>query len=89
MHHVFRNYYHKGMGDKASNLHAPHDERHLMFKCPAMQCVRGRYPALFSRAINTMQLFMWQHNIVGVAHYIKDCSKVLVPLMMFLMMHQL
>ena len=28
-------------------------------------------------AHNNMQLFMWQHDIVGVAHYIKDCSEVL------------
>ena len=24
------------------NLHAVHDERHLVFECPAMQCVRDR-----------------------------------------------
>ena len=29
-----------------------------------MQCVRDWYPALFSPAKNTMQLFMWQRNIV-------------------------
>ena len=33
----------------------------------------ARYPALFSPATNTMQLFMWQRDIVGVAHYIMDC----------------
>ena len=35
------------------NLHAlqeVHDERHLAFECPAMQCVRDRYPDLFSPA---------------------------------------
>ena len=48
-----------------------------------MQSARDRrvpkYPALFSPAKNTMQLFMWQPKIVGVAHYmyIKDCFKVL------------
>ena len=42
-----------------------------------MQCVRDRYPALFSPAKNTMQLFMWQHDIVGVAHFIQDCFEVL------------
>ena len=30
-----------------------------------MQCVRDRYPALFSPAKNTMQLFMWQHTCGG------------------------
>ena len=58
-------------------LRALHDGRHLVFECPAMQCVRDRYPALFSPAKNTMQLFMWQRDIVGVAHYIKDCFEVL------------
>ena len=33
--------------------------------------------AFFSLAENTMQLFMWQRNIVGVAHHIKDCFEVL------------
>ena len=42
-----------------------------------MQCVRDRYPALFSPAKNTMQLFMWQRNIVGVAHFVQDCFEVL------------
>ena len=26
---------------------------------------------------HTLQLFMWQRNIVGVAHFIKDCFEVL------------
>ena len=42
-----------------------------------MQCVRDRCPALFSPAKNTMQLFMWQRNIVGVTHDIKVCFAVL------------
>ena len=42
-----------------------------------MQCVRDRYPALFGPAKNTMRLVMWQHDIVGVAHFIKDCFEVL------------
>ena len=50
-----------------------------MCECPAMQCVRDHYPALFSPAINTThaQLFMWQRDIVGVAHYIMDYFEVL------------
>ena len=31
--------------------------------------VRDRYPALFSPAPGSMQLFMWQTDIVGVAHF--------------------
>ena len=30
------------------NLHALHDQRHLVLNSPAMQCVRDRYAALFS-----------------------------------------
>ena len=38
-----------------------------------MQPVRDRYPALFHPDKGTMQLFMWQVDIVGVAHYIMEC----------------
>ena len=59
------------------NLHAVHDERHHVFECPAMQCVRDRFPAMFSTAKNNMQLFMWQHDIVGVGTLHQDCFEVL------------
>ncbi len=49
------------------------DERHLVFECPALQSVRDRYPGLFGAAIVTMQQFMWQLDIVGVAHFVMDC----------------
>ena len=58
-------------------LHAVHDERHLLLECPAMQTVRDRYPALFSPAKGSMQLFMWQPDIVGVAHFVMDCFDLL------------
>ena len=48
-----------------------------------MQCVGIGNPALFSPAEDTMQLFMWQRDIVGVAHNIMDQSMRLAPLMMF------
>ena len=44
-----------------------------MLECPAVQSVRDPYPALFRPASNTMQLFMWQRDLVGVAHYIMGC----------------
>ena len=53
------------------------DEKHLVFDCPAMQPVRDRYPALFGRGRHTMQLFMWQADLVGVAHFIMDCFDAL------------
>ena len=30
------------------------------------------YPTLFSPAQGSMQLFMWQDDIVGVAHFVMD-----------------
>ena len=39
----------------------------------ATQTVRYRYPALFGPAEDTMQLFMWQPDNVGVAHFVTDC----------------
>ena len=44
----------------------------------ALLCrVCGIGTALFSPVENTMQLFMWQRDIVGVAHYVMDCFEVL------------
>ena len=53
------------------NVHAPYDERYLIIKCPAMQSVMDRCPALVSpERVPCMQLIMRQHDIVGLAHYI-------------------
>ena len=49
----------------------------IVLECPAIQCVWDWYPAFLSPAKNTMQLFMWQRDVVGVARYIKDCFEVL------------
>ena len=49
----------------------------FLLECPAMQTVRDRYPALFSPAKGSMQLFMWQPDIVGVAHFVMDCFDLL------------
>ena len=48
-----------------------------MVEAPALQCVRDRHPAWFRPAINTKRLFMWQREIVGVAHSIMQYSDVL------------
>ena len=45
---------------------------------PSMQCVRDRYPGLFQAT--TMQQFMWQDDIVGVAHFVH--STYCMPLSM-------
>ena len=43
---------------------------------PCSVCGIGTLPC-FSPANNTMQLFMWQRNIVGVAHFVQDCFDVI------------
>ena len=48
-----------------------------MSECPAMQRVQDQYPALFKPAKNTLQLFMWQRDIVRVAHFIMDSPDLL------------
>ncbi len=53
--------------------HVLGDERHLVHECPAVQKIRDKYPALFGADIRTMQQFMCQLDIVGVAHSILDC----------------
>ena len=47
------------------------------FCLSALPCSVWRYAALFSPGNITMQLFMWQRVIVGVAHCITDCFDVL------------
>ena len=48
-----------------------------VLECPATQYVRDWCPTLSSAAENTMQLFMWQRNVVLVVpHYIWDCFDV-------------
>ena len=54
------------------------DERHLVFECSAVQPIRDRYPSLFTGPGQTMQQFMWQADIVGVVHFIRDSVLVLL-----------
>ena len=44
-----------------------------MFDCVALQPIRVLYLDLFGPAIVTMQQFMWQDNLVRVAHFVFDC----------------
>ena len=53
--------------------HSVGDERHLVFDCVALQPIRVLYLDLFGPAIVTMQQFMWQDNLVRVAHFVFDC----------------
>jgi hypothetical protein len=38
----------------------------------SLQFLRDRYPGLFGANIVTMQQFMWQLDIVGVANFVMD-----------------
>ena len=44
--------------------------------CSALLCRAGSVSCLV-QSCYTMQLFMWQREIVGVAHYIMECFDVL------------
>jgi len=39
----------------------------------SMQFLRTKYQALFGVDIQTMLQFMWQLDVVGVAHFVMDC----------------
>ena len=54
------------------------DERHLVFECSTVQHVRDKYPGLFSGPGQTMQQFMWQADIAGVVHFVRDSMLVLL-----------
>ena len=53
------------------------DERHMVFECPALQGVWDKYAALFVDGASTMQQFMWQQDVIGVAHFVQDCFDLL------------
>ena len=45
------------------------DELHLVFECAAKADLRGYFPDIFE-AHHTMQLFMWQPNLLQVAKFL-------------------
>ena len=53
--------------------HSVGDERHFVFDCIALTPIRVKYLDLFGPTIITMQQFMWQDNLVRVAHFVFDC----------------
>ena len=42
-----------------------------------MHCIDHIIAALFTNVACTMQQFMWQVDITGVAHFVMDCLDVL------------
>ncbi len=54
------------------------DEKHLIFECPELQCLRDQWPHLFEGP-QTMQAFMWQDDLIGVAKYVNACVSRMNP----------
>ena len=57
------------------SLHSLGDEKHLVFECPALHCLRDTYQHLFV-GDPTMRQFLWQHDLVGVAKFIDACLEL-------------
>ena len=54
------------------------DEKHLIFECPELQGFREQWSHLFEGP-QTMQAFMWQGDLIGVAKFVTACVKKLNP----------
>eukprot|EP00884_Botryococcus_braunii_P023249 jgi/Botrbrau1/9608/Bobra.106_2s0029.1 len=46
------------------------DEHHLLFTCPAVQHVRQQFMHLFQQRSRSVQTFMWQEDLEGVAKFV-------------------
>ena len=46
------------------------DEHHLLFTCPAVQHVRQQFMHLFQQGRRSVQTFMWQDDLQGVAKFV-------------------
>ena len=46
------------------------DEHHLLFTCPAVEHVRQQFRHLFQGRGRSVQTFMWQTDIEGVARFV-------------------
>ena len=51
------------------------DERHVVFECAALAQLRLQYAPLF--AAQTMLEFMWQEDVVSVAHYLRKALLIM------------
>ena len=56
------------------------DEYHLVFECAALSALRASYSRLFGPVIRNMQQFVWQKDLLGVMHYVKDALAVLTDI---------
>ena len=49
----------------------------MVFECEALQITPEKFAELFGPAIVAMQQFMWQGDLVQVAHFVPKCFAVL------------
>ena len=49
----------------------------MIFDCVALKHIREVYSDLFGPTIVTMQQFMWQGDLVRVAHFVSECFQAL------------
>ena len=54
--------------------HTLGDEKDLVFECPELQCFREKWSHLF-QGQQTMQAFMWQDDLIGVAKFVNACMQ--------------
>ena len=54
------------------------DERHLVFECPELLCFREQWSPLFEGP-QTMQAFMRQEDLIGVAKFVTACLRKMNP----------
>jgi len=54
------------------------DEKHLIFECLELQGFREQWSHLFEGP-QTMQAFMRQRNLIGVAKFVNACMNKLNP----------
>ena len=54
------------------------DERHLIFECSELLCFREHWSHLFEGP-QTMQAFMWQEDLIGVAKFVTACLRKMNP----------
>ena len=49
----------------------------MLLEGPAMQRARDRYAALIGPGIVTVSQYIWQLDVVAVAHFVMDCFDIL------------
>ena len=57
-------------------MHAPDDERHLVFECPCLEYIRAQWPELFSARVGSnMKAFFNQKDRLAVFGFVLQCLR--------------